>query len=59
MRNTIIKLLREFEKREVTMKYYDFHCDDNLMYMQTKIYLTDEDGEEVRMGIKEFPEYRT
>ena len=59
MRNTILKILREFEEREVPMKYYAFDWDDNLMYMPTKIYLIDEDGDEVGMGTEEFAEYRT
>lgn len=59
MRKTIIKLLREFEEREIPVKYYAFDWDDNLMYMPTKIYLLDDDGEEVGMGTEEFAEYRT
>ena len=59
MRNTIIKILREFEEREVPMKYYAFDWDDNLMFMPTKIYLLDDDGEEVGMGTEDFAEYRT
>ena len=59
MRNTIIKLLREFEEREIPMKYYAFDWDDNLMYMPTQIYLLDDDGEEVGMGTEAFAEYRT
>ena len=59
MRNTIIKLLREFEEREIPMKYYAFDWDDNLMYMPTKIYLLDDEGKEVGMGTEDFAEYRT
>ena len=59
MRNTIIKLLRELEEREIPMKYYAFDWDDNLMYMPTKIYLLDDDGDEVGMGTEDFAEYRT
>jgi hypothetical protein len=59
MRNIIIKLLREFEEREVPMKYYAFDWDDNLMYMPTKIYLMSEDGDEVGMGTEDFATYRT
>lgn len=59
MRNTIIKILREFEERELPMKYYAFDWDDNLMFMPTKIYLLDDDGEEVGMGTEDFAEYRT
>ena len=58
MRNTIIKLLRELEEREIPMKYYAFDWDDNLMYMPTKIYLLDDDGEEVGMGTEDFAEHR-
>ena len=59
MRNTIIKILREFEEREIPMKYYAFDWDDNLMYMPTKIYLKSEDGNEVGMGTEDFATYRT
>jgi hypothetical protein len=59
MRKTIIKLLRELEEREIPMKYYAFDWDDNLMYMPTKIYLLDDDGEEVGMGTEDFAEHRT
>lgn len=58
MRNTIIKLLRELKEREMPMKYYAFDWDDNLMYMPTKIYLLDDDGEEVGMGTEDFAEHR-
>ena len=59
MRNRIIKLLREFEEREIPMKYYAFDWDDNLMFMPTKLYLLDDDGDEVGMGTEDFAEYRT
>lgn len=42
-----------------TMKYYAFDWDDNLMYMPTKIYLKDEDGESVGMSTEDFAEYRS
>ena len=42
-----------------TMKYYAFDWDDNLMYMPTKIYLKDEDGNSVGMSTEDFAEYRT
>ena len=42
-----------------TMKYYAFDWDDNLMYMPTKIYLRDEEGESVGMSTEDFAEYRT
>jgi len=42
-----------------TMKYYAFDWDDNLMYMPTKIYLVDEDGESVGMSTEDFAEYRS
>jgi hypothetical protein len=58
MRNRIIELLREIEEREIPMKYYAFDWDDNLMYMPTKIYLLDDDGEEVGMGTEDFAEHR-
>jgi len=59
MRKNIIRILREIEEREIPIKYYAFDWDDNLMYMPTKIYLLDDDGEEVGMGTEEFAEYRT
>lgn len=59
MRTNIIRILREIEEREIPVKYYAFDWDDNLMYMPTKIYLLDDDGEEVGMGTEEFAEYRT
>ncbi len=59
MKNTIIRILREIEEREIPMKYYAFDWDDNLMYMPTQIYLLDDDGEEVGMGTEDFAEYRT
>lgn len=42
-----------------TMKYYAFDWDDNLMYMPTKIYLKDEEGNSVGMSTEDFAEYRT
>lgn len=42
-----------------TMKYYAFDWDDNLMYMPTKIYLKDDEGESVGMSTEDFAEYRT
>lgn len=59
MKNTILRILREFEEREIPMKTYAFDWDDNLMYMPTKIYLLDDDGEEVGMGTEDFAEHRT
>jgi hypothetical protein len=47
------------ENMKPTMKYYAFDWDDNLMYMPTKIYLKDEDGESVGMSTEDFAEYRT
>jgi hypothetical protein len=42
-----------------TMKYYAFDWDDNLMYMPTKIYLKDEEGNSVGMSTEDFAEYRS
>jgi len=42
-----------------TMKYYAFDWDDNLMYMPTKIYLKDDDGNSVGMSTEDFAEYRS
>ena len=42
-----------------TMKYYAFDWDDNLMYMPTKIYLKDKDGNSVGMSTEDFAEYRS
>ena len=46
------------DQMKPTMKYYAFDWDDNLMYMPTKIYLVDEDGESVGMSTEDFAEYR-
>ena len=47
------------DRMKPTMKYYAFDWDDNLMYMPTKIYLKDENGEVVGMSTEDFAEYRT
>lgn len=47
------------DQMKPTMKYYAFDWDDNLMYMPTKIYLKDEDGNSVGMSTEDFAEYRT
>ena len=47
------------DQMKPTMKYYAFDWDDNLMYMPTKIYLKDEDGESVGMSTEDFAEYRS
>jgi hypothetical protein len=47
------------DQMKPTMKYYAFDWDDNLMYMPTKIYLKNEDGESVGMSTEDFAEYRT
>ncbi len=41
------------------MKYYAFDWDDNLMFMPTKIYLKDDEGNSVGMSTEDFAEYRT
>jgi hypothetical protein len=41
------------------MKYYSFDWDDNLMYMPTKIYLLDDEGNTVGMSTEDFSEHRT
>lgn len=58
MKNLIKKVLKEYQEIEIPMKYYAFDWDDNLMYMPTKIYLVDDEGEEVGMGTEDFAEYR-
>ena len=58
MRHKIVKILREFEGRQVPMKYYMFDWDDNIMFMPTKIYLETEDGSELGMGTEDFAHYR-
>jgi hypothetical protein len=40
------------------MKYYAFDWDDNIVYMPTKIIVSDENGEEVGMGTEDFAKYR-
>jgi hypothetical protein len=47
------------DQMKPTMKYYAFDWDDNLMYMPTKIYLKDEEGNSVGMSTEDFAEYRT
>jgi hypothetical protein len=47
------------DQMKPTMKYYAFDWDDNLMFMPTKIYLIDEDGESVGMSTEDFAEYRS
>ena len=59
MRKTIIKLLREFEEREIPVKYYAFDWDDNIMTMPTKIIVLDNKGKEVGMSTEDFANYRT
>ena len=41
------------------MKYYAFDWDDNLMYMPTKIYLKDEEGNSVGMSTENYAEFRS
>ena len=59
------KIVREIiseiiqDQMKPTMKYYAFDWDDNLMYMPTKIYLKDEDGNSVGMSTEDFAEYRS
>jgi hypothetical protein len=59
------KIVRELiteiiqDQLKPTMKYYAFDWDDNLMYMPTKIYLKDEDGNGVGMSTEDFAEYRS
>jgi hypothetical protein len=47
------------DQMKPTMKYYAFDWDDNLMFMPTKIYLKDEDGDSVGMSTEDFAEYRS
>ena len=47
------------DQMKPTMKYYAFDWDDNLMYMPTKIYLKDENGNSVGMSTEDFAEYRS
>jgi hypothetical protein len=59
------KIVREIiseiiqDQMKPTMKYYAFDWDDNLMYMPTKIYLKDDEGNSVGMSTEDFAEYRT
>lgn len=45
-------------KRVKLMKYYMLDWDDNLLFMPTKIYFLNEDGEEVAMSTHHFSHYR-
>jgi hypothetical protein len=59
------KIVREIiseiiqDQMKPTIKYYAFDWDDNLMYMPTKIYLKDDEGNSVGMSTEDFAEYRT
>ena len=60
-KNIVKEIITEIIQDQLTptMKYYAFDWDDNLMYMPTKIYLKDEDGNSVGMSTEDFAEYRT
>lgn len=58
MRNLIKRILKEQFGETITMKYYMFDWDDNIMFMPTKIYLKTEDDGEIGMGTESFAEYR-
>jgi hypothetical protein len=60
-KNFVKKVISEIiqDQLKPTMKYYAFDWDDNLMYMPTKIYLKDEDGNSVGMSTEDFAEYRS
>ena len=47
------------DKSNPIMKYYAFDWDDNLMFMPTKIYLKDKNGNSVGMSTEDFAEHRT
>lgn len=60
-RKIIRKVINEIidDQNSPVMKYYAFDWDDNLMFMPTKIYLLDNEGETVGMSTEDFAEYRT
>lgn len=60
-KNVVKQIISEIIQDQIkpTMKYYAFDWDDNLMYMPTKIYLKNEDGESVGMSTEDFAEYRS
>ena len=60
-KNIVKEIITEIIQDQLTptMKYYAFDWDDNLMYMPTKIYLKDEDGNSVGMSTEDFAEYRS
>lgn len=59
MKNVILEVEEQGKYRKVKlMKYYLLDWDDNLLYMPTKIYFVNEDGEEVGMSTHEFSHYR-
>lgn len=60
-KNVVKQIISEIiqDQMKPTMKYYAFDWDDNLMYMPTKIYLKNEDGESVGMSTEDFAEYRS
>ena len=59
MKLIIVEGFQDKEELTPDMKYYAFDWDDNLMYMPTKIYLKDEDGNSVGMSTEDFAEYRS
>jgi len=59
MKNVILEVEEQGKYRKVKlMKYYLLDWDDNLLYMPTKIYFVNDDGEEVGMSTHEFSHYR-
>jgi len=53
------KYINEIINDESSMKYYAFDWDDNIMFMPTKIYVVDDNGESIGMSTEDFAEYRT
>ena len=61
VQKTVRRIIKEIidENLDPVMKYYAFDWDDNIMFMPTKIYLKDDQGNSVGMSTEDFAEYRT
>lgn len=52
-------LKESFKVGTPDLKYYAFDWDDNIVHMPTKIFLLDDNGEEVEMTTEDFATYRS
>lgn len=59
MKKLIFEIIKQGDgKRVKIMKYYLLDWDDNILYMPTKIYFLNQEGEEVGMSTHDFSHYR-